>query len=105
MKFARAPARASNNKIRSGVIGWQPPHRQCEVSTSIWHNATATGSKAMNEPQLDHQSMLKTLDQLSQTVDVMGSVISRLQHHVEQLMQQRAELVDNTQPASLSHLH
>lgn len=60
----------------------------------------------MNNPQLDdHQSMLNTLDQLSQTVDVMGSVISRLQHHVEQLMQQRAELVDETQPASLSHLH
>jgi len=52
----------------------------------------------MSNPPIDHQSMLKTLDQLSQTVDVMGSVISRLQQHLESLMQQRAELVDDTLP-------
>lgn len=64
----------------------------------------------MNNRPLDHQSMLKTLDQLSQTVDVMGSVILRLQQHLESLMQQRAELVDETPPAivppsDLTHLH
>ena len=48
----------------------------------------------MHNSQLDHQTMLKTLDQLSQTVEVMSSVISRLQQHVETLMRQRAELVD-----------
>lgn len=52
----------------------------------------------MNNQPLDHQSMLRTLDQLSQTVDVMGNVISRLQQHLESLMQQRAELVDDTLP-------
>lgn len=64
----------------------------------------------MNDRPLDPQSMLKTLDQLSQTVDVMGSVISRLQQHLESLMQQRAELVDDTPPSipaptDLRHLH
>lgn len=64
----------------------------------------------MNDRPLDPQSMLKTLDQLSQTVDVMGSVISRLQQHLESLMQQRAELVDDTPPSiqvptDLHHLH
>jgi uncharacterized protein YoxC len=52
----------------------------------------------MNNQPPDHESMLKTLDQLSQTVDVMGSVISRLQQHLESLMQQRAELADETLP-------
>jgi hypothetical protein len=64
----------------------------------------------MSNQPLDHQSMLKTLDQLSQTVDVMGNVISRLQQHLESLMQQRAELVDDTLPTILPgsdqhHLH
>jgi hypothetical protein len=54
--------------------------------------------------------MLRTLDQLSQTVDVMGNVISRLQQHLESLMQQRADLVDDTLPTIVPttdphHLH
>ena len=55
----------------------------------------------LDKQQLDHTSVLKTLDQLSQTVDVMSSVISRLQNHVEQLMQQRAELADESTQITL----
>lgn len=59
----------------------------------------------MSNQPLDHQSMLRTLDQLSQTVDVMGNVISRLQQHLESLMQQRAELVDDTLPTIVTNPH
>lgn len=42
----------------------------------------------------DQQAVLKTLDELSKTVDVMSHVISRLQEHVENLTKQRSELLD-----------
>ena len=59
----------------------------------------------MDKPQLDHQSVLKTLDQLSQTVDVMSNVINRLQNHVELLMQQRDELADESFSDLYPHPH
>jgi SepF-like predicted cell division protein (DUF552 family) len=53
----------------------------------------------------DQQAVINTLDELSKTVDVMSHVISRLQEHVENLTQQRSELMDDavivTPPKSL----
>jgi hypothetical protein len=77
------------------------------INGSAMHNAAAPcrlyrpqlwlRNTDMNDRPLDHQSLKNTLDQLSQTVDIMGSVISRLQQHLESLMQQRAELIDDAQ--------
>jgi regulator of replication initiation timing len=52
----------------------------------------------MDKPQIDHQSMLTALDQLSQTVTVMSDMIGRLQNHVEHLIQERAALTDESMP-------
>jgi len=83
------------------------PHSQEErhLATLHWQR-----KRNMNDQPPDHQSMLKAPDQLSQTIDIMGSVISRLQKHLESLTQQRAELVDDTLPTiiptnDLHHLH
>jgi len=85
--------------------------RQAVLShTALAKTVFQERNRDMNNQPPDHQSMLKALDQLSQTVDVMGSVISRLQKHLESLTQQRAELVDDTlptiiPPTDLHHLH
>jgi len=50
----------------------------------------------------DQQAVIKTLDELSKTVDVMSHVISRLQEHVENLTKQRSELLDEATPTSHS---
>lgn len=43
----------------------------------------------------DSTVILGALDELSQTVEAMGNVISRLQQHVENLTQQREALLED----------
>ncbi|GEM_PF-557195 len=52
----------------------------------------------------DNETILMALDQISQTIDVMTSVVGRLRHFVEeQGMSQEAEIRDAMRPGRTLH--
>ncbi len=56
------------------------------------------------EPARDSETILMALDQISQTIDVMNSVVGRLRQHVEeQEFDQEAELREAMQAGRTLH--
>lgn len=52
----------------------------------------------------DSETILMALDQISQTIDVMTSVVGRLRHYVEeQELTQEAEIRDAMRPGRTLH--
>ena len=52
----------------------------------------------------DNETILMALDQISQTIDVMTSVVGRLRHYVEeQELTQEAEIRDAMRPGRTLH--
>jgi hypothetical protein len=63
----------------------------------------ATGSD-LTDRHSDSETILMALDQISQTIDVMTSVVGRLRHFVEeQELTQEAELREAMRPDRVLH--